>query len=404
VCDAGASAGAARASSGFIGRFIGGFIGHLLSHSGSSPGSTLVPALGSTAWVLPEYGGAEPPRRADKRGEYRMRKVWMLVAGLVAQLPSLGSAQDTTPRFSADGLTVSMQRLGINLPRPVAEQSGVRAPLEELGREPCDRAALLNLGQALRKTGYRREGAVALVKGSSLCNGNTDALRLAINIYLDISDYATTANTATDLIALEPLGDNGYFLRAVGHERGGQYKKAADDYTNAIALFADKQRISNIGYVGLARSYEKLGQFCDAAFAIEQFIAANPARNDTAPTRTLITDYAAKGNCTDTGKMDDTFPVGQSGNTIVLAVTVNGVKGRFVFDTGASFVSLKRSFAEKAKVEIDDSSTVKLNTANGIADGVRGRAKTVQLKTVKAGDVQLIIQKAKTRSGFPRAA
>lgn len=322
-----------------------------------------------------------------------MRQFPIAIALALLFLCHSAIAQSPTPRFSADGLTATMERLGVTVPRAVAEQPSVRAPLEELGREPCDRTAIINLGTALRKTGYRREGAVALVKASSLCNGHTDALRLAINIYLDISEYAATANTATELIALEPLGDNGYFLRAVGHERGGQFKKAADDYTSAIALFADKQRIASVGYVGLARSYDKLGQFCDAAFAIESFIAANPARNDTAPTRTLINDYSAKGSCANTDKMDDTFPAGQAGNVVVMAVTVNGVKGRFIFDTGASFVALKRSFAEKAKVEIDESSAVKLSTANGIADGVRGRAKSIQLKTVKASDVQLVIQK-----------
>ena len=41
----------------------------------------------------------------------------------------------------------------------------------------------------------------------------------------------------------------------------------------------------------------------------------------------------------------------QGGEVVTLPVTINGVPGRFILDTGASFVSLKASFAAKAKVE-----------------------------------------------------
>jgi aspartyl protease family protein len=63
-----------------------------------------------------------------------------------------------------------------------------------------------------------------------------------------------------------------------------------------------------------------------------------------------------------------------------------------MFDTGATFVSLKKSFATAAKIDIDEDSIVTLNTANGVTTGKRGRARNVQLKNLKAENVVVVVQ------------
>jgi aspartyl protease family protein len=77
---------------------------------------------------------------------------------------------------------------------------------------------------------------------------------------------------------------------------------------------------------------------------------------------------------------------------VKLPVTINGTRGFFVLDTGATFVSLKNSFAQKAKVQVDPNSTVQLHTANGIGTGKRGRAEVIQLRTLQAKDVPIVVQ------------
>ena len=300
------------------------------------------------------------------------------------------SAAGAAAQITRDASTAL--RLGIVLPAGVAEQAEIKKPLDELGREACDREAIANLGAALKKAGYRRQAAVGLATFSEACSGDAKSLRTSSNILLDLSDYKESARIAGELIKLEPLADNGYFLRAVAHERGGNFKGAIDDYATALELYADNRTISSTGYLGLARSQEKLGQHCDAAFTIESWVAINPARNETTQARTMIAGNLAKGKCASAGKMEDTFPVSREGNVVVIAATVNGIKGRFVLDTGATWVSIRRSFADKAKVEIEEGSALKLHTAGGISDGRRGRARTVQLKTVKAADVPVIVQ------------
>jgi aspartyl protease family protein len=169
-------------------------------------------------------------------------------------------------------------------------------------------------------------------------------------------------------------------------------QKAIDDYVTANELFANKDKIPNAGYFGIARSYERLGQFCDAITAIETWVSLNPARNDTSQTRAMIADYMAKGKCGPATGGEEVFPAARQGKIVKLPVTINEVSGNFILDTGATFVSLKNSFAQKAKVQVEQDSAVRLHTANGIAEGKRGRAATVQLRSLQAKDVPVVVQ------------
>jgi clan AA aspartic protease (TIGR02281 family) len=313
----------------------------------------------------------------------------LMVASAVASSP--GAAQ-TTRGVDIDDLLATMDRLLINLPMNVAGRDPIRRHLAELRREPCDQQAIADLGDALDKAGYRREAATAHTSYSATCGGHPPSLRTAANILLKLSDYTTTVTVASHLIKLEPFNDNGYFLRAVAHERGGSPQKAIDDYVTAIELFGNKDRISSVSYLAIARNYEKLGQLCDAISPIETWISLNPARNDTSQTRAIIADYMKKGKCELAAGGEETFAVPRPNNVVKLPVAVNGVRGNFILDTGATFVSLKSSFAQKASVLIDQDSTVRLHTANGLADGKRGRAATVQLRSLQAKDVPIVVQ------------
>jgi aspartyl protease family protein len=283
--------------------------------------------------------------------------------------------------------------LGISLPDWIVRSDTVRRPLDELQRERCDETAITSLGEALQKLGRRREAAVAQISFSENCGGNATTVRRAVNILLQLNDHPAVVSAASELIKLEPYSDNGYYLRALGNDRGGDCKKAIDDYATAIELFGNKDRISSVAFFGMMRCYEKLGQFCDAAIPIESWVAINPARNDNTQTRTILANLNAKGDCASSGSSsEEILPVGRAGQTISVSASINGVSGRFLLDTGATFVALKRSFAQRAKVEVDESSSVRLATANGITEARRGHAKTVALKKLAAQNVAVVVQ------------
>ena len=301
------------------------------------------------------------------------------------------SQRSRTPPSPHD--TEIYSTLGISsLPEEVAVSGPIRRPIEQLSRERCDREAIWNLGEALKAAGYRREAAKVDVTFSGMCGGYAPSLRRAANVLLELSDYSGAETVASELIKLEPLYDNGYYLRALSRDGSGLAEKALDDYVTTIELVGDKDRIISTPYFNMARLYEKLGRFCDAVLPIEAWASLNP-KYDTSQTRRIIANYMTKGRCaTGTRGSAEVFAVPRPNQVVNLPVAINGIRGTLVLDTGATFVSLTNSFAQKVGVEIDQESIVRLRTANGIVDGKRGRAKTIQLRSLLAKDVPIVIQ------------
>jgi clan AA aspartic protease (TIGR02281 family) len=287
--------------------------------------------------------------------------------------------------------------LKLTLPDDLDTNELVRPSLVELSREPCDKAAIVKFAEALKTAGYKREAAMSLTGFSDACNGDVKSLRSAANIYLGISDYHAVIDVATQLIKLEPFADNGYYLRALGYDKADIPQKAIDDYTTAIELFGNKERISSVSYVAIALNYEKLGQYCNAAAAIEMWIGNDPARNDNSQSQSIAGKYRTKSQCAMTVGSEDTFPVSRNGNVAIVPVTINGVKGRFILDTGASFVALNGEFAERAKIDVDNQTRILMHTANGAVLAKRGRASMVELRSLQSKDVAVVVpEDAKT--------
>ena len=70
---------------------------------------------------------------------------------------------------------------------------------------------------------------------------------------------------------------------------------------------------------------------------------------------------------------------------------MNNVTGLFVLDTGASFVSVTKSFANKAKLSADIKDEVTLQTANGLADGLLATANSIQVGNAYSTFVPVVV-------------
>jgi hypothetical protein len=162
--------------------------------------------------------------------------------------------------------------LGISPLPEEGENASIRRALEQLNRERCDKQAIFDLARAMQTGGYRREAAQVDVAFSRMCGGHAPSLRRAVNVLLALSDYVEAAAVASDLIDLEPLYDNGYYLRALARDGSGLAEKALDDYITAVELVGNKDRIFSTSYFNMARLYEKLGRFCDAVLPIEAWV------------------------------------------------------------------------------------------------------------------------------------
>ena len=292
-----------------------------------------------------------------------------------------------------DGLRAVLARLGISLPADVSSQPQIARTLDQLRRERCDQTAILQFQKEAAAAGYRREAANALISFSGQCGDDPSLLRTAVNTLLKLSDYKEAVAVSNKVVELAPYNDNGYFLRALAYDGLRDRNRAIADYITAIELFGDKDRIASISYFKMSDNYAALGQYCEAMRPVNAWIAINPSRNETSQTRAMLATLARRGNCaTEASGAGEVIKIPGGERVIKAAVQINGTHGTFLLDTGATFVSLRRSFATSANVSVREHDQIRLHTANGIAKAVLGRADSVKLGKIEARNVTVAVQ------------
>jgi len=203
------------------------------------------------------------------------------------------------------------------------------------------------------------------------------------NAYFKKNDYDRAILDYSEAVRSNPNFALAYDNRGFVYSRKNDLDRAIADYNEAIRLnprFARPYRNRCNAYYSM-KSYDAAIADCSEATKLDP-------KDDFART-TLGLANAAKRDYEAVSGGEEVFR-SQNGS-FKLPVMVNGVRGIFILDTGATFVSMSEAFAQKAKVQIDQDSKVRTHTANGIADAKRGRASTVQLRSLQAKDVAVII-------------
>jgi len=288
------------------------------------------------------------------------------------------------------GLSSKLQ-LSQELPRWVLGQSALVSSLDRLNREGCDRVGIFSLAEALSGGGYPRDGSDALIKFALRCRNGDDALFEAARILADISDYGQVIKITSRLIESAPASSQLRYMRADAFQAEGQFEKAISDYVSTIELVSNTKNVSSSVFTDLANSYASLKRFCEAMAPIQMWIAVDPANRDTTQARTVISEYAKKGNCSLAYATGSDRFFTQGSGTIKAKVEINGVAGTFIIDTGASLVSLDSAFAKRANVNLDTNNRVRLQTANGTTEGLVGVANKVKLGRLTATDVAVVV-------------
>jgi clan AA aspartic protease (TIGR02281 family) len=291
------------------------------------------------------------------------------------------------------------ERLGV-LPLNAARDPYVWLRLEELKREPCDQKSIGDLALMLDKLGYRREAADGLYRFVRACGAPLSALNQSINIYLKLTDYPKAVEVADEFMRRAPSDHDAHYLRGVALEGAGDLPRALIDYSDAIELYgADKKGISSRVFLRMAGVYAALNRFCEATAPINMWVSLDPASRDTSRTQKIISDYEAQGNCVSSKEfVKESFPVRGQKNVVTVKAEINGVRGLFVLDTGASYVSLKNAFADRAKIPLTGSGEITLITANGLAKGKLSKADKVQLGKLAATNVPIVVQNLDEKS------
>lgn len=293
------------------------------------------------------------------------------------------------------------ERLG-TLPVRAARDPYVWLRLEELKREPCDQKSITDMSLALDKSGYRREAADGLYKFVVNCGAPITALHRSIDIYLRLTDYPRAVEVADEFIRRAPTNREAHYLRGVALEGSGDYQRALVDYADAIELFgSDKKGISSRVFMRMASAYAALNRFCEAAAPINMWVALDPATRDNSQTQKIIADYEAKGSCVSpTEPQKESFP--QRGqNVVTVRAEINGVRGLFLLDTGATYVAMKASFADRAKVSQAGAGDITMATANGQTKAKLTKADKVTLGKLVATNVPVAVQDTDAKSYGP---
>jgi clan AA aspartic protease (TIGR02281 family) len=291
------------------------------------------------------------------------------------------------------------ERIGA-LPVQAARDPFVWLRLEELKREPCDQKSIGDLALMLDKLGYRRQAAEGLYRFVKECGAPVTALRRAIDIYLKLTDYPKAVEVADEFVRRAPSDHDAHYLRGVALEGAGDYQRALADYSDGIELFgADKTKISSRVFLHMAGAYAALKRFCEATAPINFWVALDPAVRDTSQTQKIIADYESQGNCiSSAGYHEERFPLRGQKTVVTVKAEINGARGLFILDTGASYVSVKSAFAERAKISLTGASEITLMTANGQAKARLAKADKVSLGTLQAGNVPVAVQDVDEKS------
>jgi aspartyl protease family protein len=288
------------------------------------------------------------------------------------------------------------RQLGISsLPTTVEPLPLVQTRLDQLSREPCYRAAMYGLADALLEAGYPRETDTSLLTFAKRCGGSDEILTRRYKALFRASDFPAALRVAEDLVKSDPADAQVRYWRGNVHEELKDFAHALADYMNTVQLLGDPDTVSVNHFYDISRMYAALGRYCDAIAPIETFISFKPAENRTTQLTRLIAEYADKGNCdahyaTGTARVPRLPFPGMIGVS-VLAVRVNGVAGNFLLDTGATYVAVTPAFASKAKLNVETGTQLPMKTVGGSAVADLAYASAIAVDKAEAQGVVVAV-------------
>jgi len=143
----------------------------------------------------------------------------------------------------------------------------------KLDREPCDRKAVLELGETLGEAGDLR-GVLKLTDGFFARCGDYPRLRWqSYAAHRDLSEHEAAIVDATKLIDNNPADKDFWWWRGSIHDRAGHLDLAIADYKQALTL---QPALSSVPF-WLATLYERAHRPCDAIEPLALFVARHPA-------------------------------------------------------------------------------------------------------------------------------
>jgi clan AA aspartic protease (TIGR02281 family) len=257
---------------------------------------------------------------------------------------------------------------------------------ERLAKEPCDRQQILALAELLAKVGAHRpliDRAEAFWKK---CGPLAQLRWHTYEAHKRLSELDRAIADATVLIEDKPNDKDFWWWRGIVYEEQGQLEKAAADFRQALTI---QPRLPGLPF-NLANIHEKLGQPCEAIFPLEQFLRYHPdVREKEGVERRLARLYAQPPCATLAGKGRAVIRFQPGDPAIRTAVTVGGLRGSFIIDTGTTYTAITSEIARK--LALDLSSSLRVHTPGGIVKARLSVVDRVQVQGVQATHVPVAV-------------
>lgn len=279
--------------------------------------------------------------------------------------------------------------------RPLAASSvsseKVHAGLSILRNEPCDKHGVFQVSLGLEKAVSMRDAARVLQGFGTACPDANGEIYHSAELYYLAGDYDAAIEQASLVARLQPDSTNVFYLRARAFQGAKRYDAALEDYATTLRVAPDLKRVTAEVFMRMSASYEALNRYCEAMMPIQMYMALGGEARSTSALRDTLAELSRKGACAETFARGDTvIPRPPSGVMSAKAV-VDGVEGTFIIDTGASFVTLSRAFARKAKATPIGTTPVNLQTPNGAVSSQLATATSIRLGSVSANAVPLVV-------------
>lgn len=260
---------------------------------------------------------------------------------------------------------------------------------ERLQREPCDASAAVELGDLLMDAGMSREVGPMAQAFKTRCGRQEQLLWKEYAAAKEIGNWDRAIAVSTDLIEHDPADKDYWWWRGIVYEQREELDKALADYKQTLAIRPD---INSIPF-NVADVYERMKRPCDAALAIEQHAYWHPRSRSDQGVQLRLQRLYREGHCENIARGSAELHFAPDGRTLLASVAVNGKRGQFVVDTGASLVVLTSEFAARAGVSTGPGigPLIRIGTANGAALAQLTRLDTMAIQGATATGVEAAV-------------
>ena len=287
----------------------------------------------------------------------------------------------------------SFTKLNISIGDFDGEQIRKLAPiLQKYTADYCDPRSKIALLKQVSAAGFVRLAAQLANDHYERCAKYPEFLVLGYSYNEQLGEYSKALEIINRLIEWDPANANFRFDRGKLYEDTKRFEKALMDYISTLDLLGRPEEVAARQFYYIATMYEKLGRFCEAATPLETYISYDFVKRKDPQIDRLISEYRSKGNCKQSTSSDTaSVRVRKSGAVLLVEATLNNMTGLFILDTGASLVSVTKSFANRAKISADIEDKVTLQTANGLAEGLLGTANSIQVGNAYSTFVPVVV-------------